>query len=100
MAITCEDLDTVTGIQAGILEYLAEHPGAADSVDGIRTWWLLRRIARFSSSRVQQALDGLEQAELVRRIVLEDGGVLYRRNEPDGVATGQTTITTNERTSR
>jgi len=68
----------VLEIQAQILDYLVEHPLATDSVEGIRTWWVMRRMAELSRPRVQQALDALEAARLVERVVRHDGGVLYR----------------------
>jgi Fe2+ or Zn2+ uptake regulation protein len=74
-----EHADTITEIQESVLGYLAEHPGAADSVDGIRNWWLFQRMARASTERVQRALDDLEVAGCIERATLQDGSVLYRR---------------------
>jgi hypothetical protein len=66
-------------IQAEVLGYLDEHPEAADSVEAIQRWWLLQRIARYSRSLVQQALDGLVAAQRVERRVLGDGREVYAR---------------------
>ena len=71
--------NTVTEIQAEVLGYLDEHPEAADSVEAIQRWWLLQRIARYSRSLVQQALDGLVVAQRVERRVLGDGREVYAR---------------------
>ena len=71
--------NTVTEIQAEVLGYLDEHPEAADSVEAIQRWWLLQRIARYSRSLVQQALDGLVAAQRVERRVLGDGREVYAR---------------------
>jgi Fe2+ or Zn2+ uptake regulation protein len=71
--------NTVTEIQAEVLGYLDEHPEAADSVEAIQRWWLLQRIARYSRSLVQQALDGLVAAQRVERRVLGDGREVYTR---------------------
>lgn len=61
-----------------IARYLAEHPAAADSAEGIRRWWLLRQRFDEAAAQVQQALDRLEAAGQVRRQVLPDGTVIYR----------------------
>jgi Fe2+ or Zn2+ uptake regulation protein len=71
--------NTVTEIQAEVLGYLDEHPEAADSIEAIQRWWLLQRIARYSRSLVQQALDGLVAAQRVERRVLGDGREVYTR---------------------
>lgn len=64
-----------------ILSYLAEHPDAEDTVEGIVEWWLLDRTIKFETARVQQAL-----AELVVHgfILKEEGrgaGTRYRLNQ-------------------
>ena len=74
-----EHADMITEIQESVLGYLSEHPGAADSVDGIRNWWLYQRMARASVERVQRALDELEANGAIERATLHDGSVLYRR---------------------
>ena len=56
-----------------LLRYLAQHPDAADTVEGILQWWLPRETARYRESEVQAALEWL---------VLE--GALVRSNLPDG----------------
>lgn len=74
-----DDPQAIAEIRTSVLGYLAEHPAAADSVDGIRNWWLYRRMARFSIERVQKALDDLEMAGFIERSTLQDGSVLYRK---------------------
>ena len=61
-----------------ILAYLDEHPDAADTVDGIRQWWLLGGADR-STADVQAALDLLVDRGLVARV--EQPGIppVYRR---------------------
>jgi hypothetical protein len=61
-----------------ILAYLDAHPEAADTVDGIRQWWLAAGAER-SPADVQAALDLLVERGLVARV--EQPGVppLYRR---------------------
>jgi hypothetical protein len=71
--------ETVAEIRDSVLGYLADCPSAADSVDGIRNWWLFQQLARYSHELVQQALDDLEKAGRVERSTLRDGSVLYRK---------------------
>ncbi len=49
-------------LERRILAYLAAHPDAKDTVDGIRQWWLRPMPDGLRSSDVTRALD-----ELVRR---------------------------------
>jgi len=63
-----------------ILAYLAEHPDAQDTLEGIVEWWLLEQRIKRWTARVKEAL-----AELVSRgLVLErqgkDSRILYRIN--------------------
>ena len=51
-----------------ILEYMADHPNAKDTLDGIVEWWLLERKVKNQTMLVQAAL-----SELVSRgYVLEE----------------------------
>jgi hypothetical protein len=53
-----------------IRRYLAAHPNASDTVQGVQTWWLPRGVP---DATVRKALD----------ILVADGAV-YRRQLPDG----------------
>ena len=46
-------------LEDAILEYLAEHPKARDTWEGIVEWWLLEREVYQESQRVRQALQRL-----------------------------------------
>jgi hypothetical protein len=64
-------------IRERILRYFAQHPSAADTIDGVRRWWL----ADFPCTRpdVERALQELvDEGELTARI-LADGSILYSR---------------------
>jgi hypothetical protein len=64
-----------------ILAYLADHPKAQDTLEGIVNWWLLEREIKFQEAQVKKAL-----AELVARgLILERKGsnskIHYRINQ-------------------
>jgi hypothetical protein len=67
----------VAGIAHAIERYLAKHPNAADSVEGIRRWWLMRQRYEESAQQVQEALEQLLRAGIINKRVLSDGQVLY-----------------------
>jgi hypothetical protein len=77
--VKTQDYDILSEIQAEVLGYLEEHPRAADTIEGINKWWLLQRLARYSVTRIQQALDELEIAQVVERRVLCDGREVYAK---------------------
>ena len=61
------DLPKTNASQIGyqILAYLAEHPEAQDTVEGIVEWWLLERQIKFQTTRVKEALSELVSKGLV-----------------------------------
>ena len=60
----------VTRVLSGILAYLADHPDADDTIEGIAQWWLLEQRIKQQIPIVEKAL-----AELVNRgFVLAQGG--------------------------
>ena len=61
-----------------ILAYLDVHPDAADTVDGIRQWWLVAGAER-STADVQAALDLLVERGLVARVEQPGVAPVYRR---------------------
>jgi hypothetical protein len=64
-----------------ILTYLAEHPEAQDTLEGIVEWWLLERQIKFQTARVKEALSEL----VVKGLILEkkgpDSQTHYRINQ-------------------
>jgi hypothetical protein len=72
-----------------ILDYLGEHPDAADTVDGIRQWWLLGSAAR-STADVQAALDALVARGLLARSEQPGIQAVYRRAPRSGGRTRTT----------
>ena len=68
---------TVSVIAADIERYLAAHPLAADTVDGVRRWWLSEAVRDASVAEVEQALEVLEQRGVVIRRVVFGGSVMF-----------------------
>lgn len=62
----------------GILQYLREHPEAADSLDGIANWWLPKSNQSATTEAVQEALARLVAERRIACIDLADGRTLYQ----------------------
>jgi hypothetical protein len=62
-------------VEQTVLEYLDSHPYAADTLDGITSWWLPRQRYTTAQRRIEAVL-----ARLV------DQGVLQLRRLPNGTA--------------
>lgn len=62
----------------GILQYLHDHPEAADSLDGIASWWLPQSGLSVSIESVQAALAQLVEGHQIARIDLADGRTLFQ----------------------
>jgi DNA-binding IscR family transcriptional regulator len=68
-------------VSNSILAYLAKHPDAQDTVEGITDWWLLQRRIEVESSLVQQALLELTQNGLILKRKGRDARIRYRLNK-------------------
>ena len=62
----------------GILQYLHDHPEAADSLDGIASWWLPQSGFSVTIESVQAALAQLVEERQIARIDLADGRTLFQ----------------------
>ena len=62
---------------AGIRRHCAEHPHAADTLDGARRWWLAAPDAEAPLADVERALILLEEEGEVARRTLADGTTIY-----------------------
>ena len=71
--------DVGEGLAERILRYLDEHSIAADTAEGVRTWWLLEQDSRESIGDVEHALDLLVRRGRVVRIERPDMPPIYRR---------------------
>ena len=69
-------------IAEAIEGYLAQHPDAGDSLEGIAGWWLSADLQGASPLCVQRALDSLVDAGVVKATELEAGVVIYSRSGP------------------
>jgi hypothetical protein len=69
-----------TGVIAQIIErYVAKHPRAADTAEGVRAWWVGAERHDASIEDVQQALDVLVESGRLCRSILPDGAAIYSR---------------------
>lgn len=67
----------VDDVVVEIGRYLHKHPDAADSVDGVRQWWLSTESSGASVAVVSAALDRLELEGVIRMRELPDGTRIY-----------------------
>lgn len=67
-------------IVSELLSYLAEHPQAQDTLEGIANWWLLEQEVARRTSEVEAALDGLVNDGFLLEIKGEDNRSRYRIN--------------------
>lgn len=70
--------DHLTDVVDAILRYLADHPDAADTSEGIAKWWLPTD-RTIDTEAVLSALARLEAQGLVHRRINADHHVLYSR---------------------
>ena len=68
----------VESVARELESYVASHPSAADTVEGIARWWLAG-MEQPSLSRVEAALDLLLRRAVVARYPLPDGRFIYQR---------------------
>lgn len=69
--------DTVREIESSVVDYLRGHPDAADTLEGIVSWWLPLQRYAVGKARIEAVLTRLVDAGVVRRACLPDGGMLY-----------------------
>lgn len=69
-------------IAGEILAYLAEHPDARDTLEGIVQWWLLEQEIKKRAAEVKAALDDLVLEGLVIEERGADAQTHYLLNRP------------------
>ena len=72
--------DRTPRIAHEILAYLAEHPDAQDTLEGIAEWWLLERCIRRRLDEVQEAIGVLVSEGLVTERIQADAQPRYQVN--------------------
>lgn len=73
------DRDETAVLAEEIRLYLETHPAAADTLDGIVSWWLPGPRHPPAVESVERALDMLADAGVVEKVTRSDGHVIYRR---------------------
>jgi hypothetical protein len=75
----CDCAGTSSGreVEDAVLGYLATHPDAADTLEGIVTWWLPRQRFETERVRIERVLDELVAHGKLRCDRLPHGPVLY-----------------------
>lgn len=66
-----------THLEEQILHYMELHPHAADTAEGIATWWLKHN--RVKLSQVQAAVENLVKRNMAIRRKSPDGHILYSK---------------------
>jgi DNA-binding transcriptional regulator PaaX len=64
-----------------ILSYLANHPQASDTLEGIVEWWLLQQKIEYQEKVVRDALTELVERGFLVKEVTKDSRIRYRANE-------------------
>ncbi len=64
-------------IADALKHYIQRSPDAADSLEGIRRWWLRPFLSDEAPELVAAAVAQLVSERLLRQMVLEDGRVIY-----------------------
>ncbi|MBI1395869.1 MAG: hypothetical protein GC151_07800 [Betaproteobacteria bacterium] len=72
-----DDPNGLDALAESILGYVRVHPQAADTVEGIRTWWLPARLADATPEAVLICVERLARERRLRRRVLSDGTEIY-----------------------
>jgi len=72
-----QDEHEVKRIAREIQLYLFKHPNAADTMEGITSWWLDNSSVPVQVSSVEKALDWLLKQYVVERESLPDGGTIF-----------------------
>ncbi len=79
MEMTISNDSDVKKIAEYIVSYLNNHPNAADTIEGISEWWLLKHQTEITITLVQQALDSLVSKTVVKINVNLSGKKVYSK---------------------
>jgi len=69
----------IVALAGEINRYLDKHPDAADSLEGIIKWWLLRERYELTRDRVEKAIERLVEDGEIEQSILTGGRVIYMK---------------------
>jgi hypothetical protein len=72
--------ERVSRLADEIVEYLGKHPAAADTIDGIVSWWLPRQRYETAYDLVSKALEILVQSGSLITIQGQSSKTVYKLN--------------------
>jgi hypothetical protein len=70
-------------VECAVLAYLAQHPDAADTLDGIVSWWLPKQRYETERQRIEKALNLMVERGQLCCDRLPGGTALYALNHAD-----------------
>jgi len=68
-------------LRTAILSYLNQNPRAADSLEGIKSWWLPKNSKEIDLAKIEDVLQQLVTEGLVKKASLVDGTVIYKQTD-------------------
>ncbi len=68
-------------LRTAILFYLQQTPRAADSLEGIKNWWLPEQYKELDIKKIEDVLQQMVTEGLVKKASLVDGTVIYKQME-------------------
>ncbi len=66
-----------------VLRYLAEHPDAMDTLDGIAEWWVTREQLRVDMQRLTKVLGELTRSGILEETGSGNGRIYHLATRPD-----------------
>ncbi len=64
-------------IEGLITSYVASHPSAADTLEGVHAWWVGARVPGATRAEVEAACERLVASGVIERVELPDGAILF-----------------------
>lgn len=80
----------VDAVAERIRLYLSDHPNAADTIEGVATWWLSGNPSRDWINTVRRAIELLAESGEITTKTLPDGAVTVERSIQSGRGIGKT----------
>jgi len=77
----CQWKERVDSVAREIERYLESHPYAADSLEGITTWWVSKQRIRYELEVVRAALEQLTHSGIVSSGMTDENDPVYRLND-------------------